>query len=61
MFTLPPTRPEMQVPDLLAALTAQGLAGLGEPLRKDDSRPEYLRGAWLARWLERRVGSIKEC
>jgi hypothetical protein len=61
MFNLPPTRPEMQVPDLLAALTAQGLAGLAVSPREDDSRPEYPRGAWLARWLERRVGSIKDC
>jgi hypothetical protein len=61
MFNLPPTRPEMRVPDLLAALTAQGLAGPAATPREDDSRPEYPRGTWLARWLERRVGSIKEC
>jgi hypothetical protein len=60
-FNLPPRRPEMQVPDLLGALTAQGLAGPAATPREDDSRAEYPRGAWLARRLERRVGSIKEC
>ena len=56
-----PARPDMQVPDLLAALTAQGLAGPSAAPREVDSRPRYPRGAWLARWLERRVGSKKEC
>jgi hypothetical protein len=61
MFNPTQPRPEMQVPDLLAALTAQGLVGPAATPREDDLRGEYLRGSWLARWLERRVGSIKEC
>ncbi len=61
MFDRTPMRPEMRVPDLLAALTAQGLAGPAATPREDDSRPGSPRGTWLARWLERRVGSIKEC
>jgi len=47
----PPTRPETQAPDLLAALTAQGLAGVAATPREDDSRREYSRGGWLARWV----------
>jgi len=45
----------MEVTDLLAALTAQGLAGPAPTPREDDPEPGCPRGAWLARWLERRV------
>ena len=46
-----PTKPQVEVPDLLAALTAHGL--LGQNLRA--AFPvKRARASWLARWLEQR-------
>jgi hypothetical protein len=52
------------MPDLLAALTAQGLAGRGATGHEDDRArrmsavPERL--SWLGRRLERRFDAAKE-
>jgi len=64
MVDRPTTRPRVQIPDLLAALTAQGLAGRGATGHGDD-RPRRMsavpeRLSWLGRWLERRFDAAKE-
>jgi len=53
------------MPDLLAALTAQGLAGRGATGCYEDDRPRRMspvpeRLSWLGRWLERRFDAAKE-